>query len=182
MPFIPKMEPGHLPTPGNVMSMSGPGQNDLGHTGVVASVEAPGGNGTITVYDENGNPSASNLGYGTIIVTNWQMATTGQPPYHYTVFEWTAQRSVSNTEVVSPTPVRQEPRAVPSRHRPRAAHVRRKASARCHRRERTGAARANAKCASQPRTPPKGRASRGRERSNPRSRKSRTLGLNARNL
>jgi hypothetical protein len=46
--------PGHLSSVGDVIRVWGPGQDSVGHTGVVPAVNAPGGNGTITIYDESG--------------------------------------------------------------------------------------------------------------------------------
>ncbi len=90
--------PGNLPRPGSVISMWGNSNQDwVGHTGVVAAVNAPGGNGTITVYDENGALSGSkSTGVATIYVNNWDLSVHWNPPYHYTQFNWTTQTQPNN--------------------------------------------------------------------------------------
>ncbi len=85
---------GRLPRAGDVISMWGPGQEAVGHTGVVATVHVnAAGNGTITIYDENGAISGGrSVGVtGGIKVTNWRIAVTWPYPVHYTEFDWTVQ-------------------------------------------------------------------------------------------
>jgi hypothetical protein len=85
--------PGNLPEPGDVVSMWGNAeQESVGHTGVVASVNVSGGNGTITFYDENGSLSGGHsVGTDTIYVSNWELSVHWSTPYHYTSFDWTTQ-------------------------------------------------------------------------------------------
>ena len=57
----------------------------LGHVAVVTAVNVAGGNGTITVMDENGSAS----GTDTITVTGGQMSYAGL----YSNFQWTTNMS-----------------------------------------------------------------------------------------
>ena len=84
---------GHLPAPGDVISMWGDANQDrFGHTGVVAAVNVTNGNGTITIYDENGIFSSGlSTGVSTVAVNNWHLSVSWKPPFHYTYFNWTVQ-------------------------------------------------------------------------------------------
>jgi surface antigen len=67
-------------TPGNIISMWS-SSDQVGHVGVVTNVNVTGGNGTITVMDENANAS----GTDTITVSGGRMSYEGIYPY----FQWT---------------------------------------------------------------------------------------------
>jgi hypothetical protein len=86
----------NLPAPGDVISMSGPGQELSGHTGVVKSVNVSNGTGTITYYDQNGWQSAGvSRGYDQISVTPGGWSDNMGRSFDYAVFNWTTQASWS---------------------------------------------------------------------------------------
>ena len=74
--------PGQLPAPGDVISMSQNGAAP-GHVAVVTAVDAPMGNGTITVMEQNASRNGSNV----IAVRNWALS------YHglFNTYTWTVQ-------------------------------------------------------------------------------------------
>ena len=85
--------PGVLPVAGDVVSMWGAGQDSLGHTSVVSSVNVnSSGNGTITFLDENGAVSnGHSIGLETIYVNGWVWSLHWQAPYAYNQFDFTEQ-------------------------------------------------------------------------------------------
>jgi hypothetical protein len=71
---------------GDIISMWGaPGTEPAGHVAVVTGVNVTGGNGTISLLEENGSAT----GYAQINVTSGQMSY-GSPKsyYYYTSFQW----------------------------------------------------------------------------------------------
>jgi hypothetical protein len=94
---IQEMGAGHIPQPGDVISMWS-GSAYPGHTGVVYSVtvNTANGNGKIVYYDENGSQSGGkSIGYDTINVNNWQMSDWG-----YNTFDWTLQNTHASVALI----------------------------------------------------------------------------------